>query len=201
MPTEEDIQIHKKWLDEDGLNRLIAFDFLTPDSYVWEIGGYQGWWIDKISKKYDPWITVFEPVIEYWVKMNNRFKDNSKIRLENYGLGNRDRQQDIGLSEDGSGAYCQTNINTVLIKAVDKVLGECLEDIDLMQCNCEGGEYEIFPLLIKKNLMKRFNLVIIQFHNLHKTHPMIRINIQKGLSKTHKQIMCYDWKFEYWKRK
>jgi len=192
-------EIHKKWLAEGGLSKLTTFDFLTPESWVWEIGGWRGWWVGEIAEKYNPWITVFEPVISSFLRMKKRFSKNPKIRIENYGLGDEDRKQSIGLSADGSGVYCQTNNTIVQIKSIKKVLGECKYDIDLVQCNCEGGEYEIFPQLIKTGLIKRFKFIIIQFHDLHESHTELRKQIQKDLEKTHTMVMCYDWKFEYWR--
>ena len=202
LSIEDDTAIHSQWLADGGLKKLITFDSLTPDSWVWEIGGYRGKWVEQISDKYNPWITVFEPVWDWSFQMAKMFSDNSKIRVENYGLGNKDRDLMIGVSEDSSGMYCPVNKKVVKIKSVEKVMGERLcDEIDLMKCNCEGGEYKILHSLIKTGLIKKFRMIIIQFHWLHETHPELRKRIQDELSKTHKQTLCYDWKFEYWERK
>jgi len=203
QPTEQDIAIHQQWVADGGREKLVTFDFLTPESTVWEIGGWRGEWTETIARKYDPFIHVFEPVQCWWLKMLGMFKGNPKISLWNYGLGALDRFEEIGVDLDASGLYCDSKDKIdIQIRSVLDVMEDInTEEIDVTQCNCEGGEYEIFPELIDTGLIERFKVLAIQFHNLHPTHALERIKIQDGLSQTHVMTSCYDWKFEYWERK
>lgn len=190
------IEMHRKWLDEGGKERLVTFDFLTADSKVWEIGGYHGWWVTEIAKKYDSWAKVFEPI--WFEELNTLFYENPKIEIFDFGLSDCNGNQVIGISADGSGRFSKGKAKSIKVRSIAEMV---CEKIDLVQCNCEGGEYEILPELIETGLIKKFRMIVVQFHYLHKNHPKMRGDIQEGLSKTHRQIICYDWKFEYWELK
>ena len=198
-----DIEMHEKWVAEGGRERLTAYDHLTSKSIVWEIGGWLGEWAQQMSKKYDPWITVFEPVNLWYDKLVAMFNHDRKIRVLNYGLSDETRIARFGIDADASGIACNSpRFEQVRLRSVEETFNDLrFDSVDVTQINCEGGEYKILPQLISTNLIRRFNVLAIQFHYLDASSTAQRRVIQEHLSITHRQTECYDWKFEYWERK
>lgn len=195
-------QALERWNKEVG--HTTGFDYLNENSHVWEIGLWHGHWVSEIAKNYNPYITAFEPIRGWAYEGQVIFANNPKVHIYSFGLGAYGRIATMNIDSDATGEYCESGTkDKVTIFAVDDIpLSEPSPfNIDLMQCNCEGGEYEILPALIRSGLINRFDNLLIQFHNLNWAHPMARERIQNQLQKTHTQGLCVDWVFEYWKRK
>lgn len=190
-----------RWHREIG--HTTGFDYLDANSHVWEIGLWHGHWVEQIAKNYNPYITAFEPISRWWSEGVDKFFSNPKITIKNFGLGSHCCRKVFGVNEDDTGEQCKSATKGVVyIVAIDDYIKSLpIENIDLMQCNCEGGEYEIFPALIESGLITRFDNLLIQFHNLEPQSAYKMQGIQAALSKTHDKGLYADWVFEYWKRK
>lgn len=198
---ETNEQALERWNREIG--HTTGFDYLNENSHVWEIGLWHGHWVEQIAKNYNPYIVAFEPIWEWYMEGVCRFANNQKVAINHFGLGDRNVTRIFCIKADATGQHSLSeSVQFVhIFPVVDIIKAEHIENIDLMQCNCEGGEYEIFSALIESGLITRFDNLLIQFHNLLPNHADRRADIQKGLSKTHTQGLCVDWVFEYWKRK
>ena len=201
LEQEQQEQGYKKWLADGGRSRIVTFGFLDKNSVVFEVGYWLGEWVQQMLDLYRPILYVFEPIKEWYDAGASKFKHDSNVHMFNFGLGDSDKELYFGLDRDSTGMFCPNRIHQVRIKSIVKFLHDNkIENIDLFQSNCEGGEYEIFPALIESQEIKKLRYIIIQFHNLREEHPEQRKRIQDGLSKTHKLLFCYDWRFEYWER-
>lgn len=191
-----------KWLAAGGNRQIDIFPFLNEQSIVWEVGYWHGRWVREIVQRYNPFIFAFEPIEEWYLDGKKEFAANSKIILFPFGLGNSTRLQKVGVKEDGTGMFCPGKPRSVQIKSIVDFINENhTDEVDLLQSNCEGGEYEIFPALIESGLINRFKRISIQFHNYGEATVSQRKTIQDRLSKTYTSVFCFDWLWEFWVRK
>jgi FkbM family methyltransferase len=198
-----------KYFDENALNKWFKDNGdeshrinynLNKDSLVFDLGGYIGDWSKKISDKYDCHIYVFEPVLKYFTILENKFKDNNKIKNYCFGLSNDNIETEIAHDGASSSVYL-TNGHKEKIKLVsfeDFLKKENIGCIDLIKINIEGGEYELLEFILKNNHHKKIKNLQIQFHKMFDSSEERRDEIRKKLSKTHKLTYDYTFVWENW---
>jgi len=193
-----------KWRKDKGDKKLRVDYPLNENSAVFDVGGYQGNWSKDIIEEHDPFIYIFEPVSEYYYNLVDKFSDNEKIKVFNFGLSDRNKKSEISVLAESSSTYKKTDGLTVMAEfrdIYDFIHEEDLDMIDLIKINIEGGEYELLPRLIETGDVKRCKNLQIQFHSFVSKANQRMKEIQKNLSKTH--ILTYQYKFvwENWKLK
>jgi len=197
---DEFLSAHNRWLVDNGDETLRVDYELDSDSIVFDLGGYKGDFADIIYKKYECTIYVFEPVEEFYLHIKNRFKDNPKINVFQFGLSNKDDNMEINVSNDSSSVF-KTDGKQEIIKL--QAISDFLEKnniikIDLFKINIEGGEFDILPELIKINYIKNISNLQIQFHNFIHNAEEKRNIIRTKLLKTHKEMYNYYFIWEGW---
>ena len=194
---------HQKWVEDRGDDTLRLEYTLNKQSVVFDLGGYQGDFAEKIFEKYDSTIYIFEPVESFYQHIVNRFKDNPKIKIFNFGLSDKDCEIDINLSEDGSSVFTNSGVKeTIILKDIVLFLKEHnIVKIDLFKINIEGGEFEVLPALIDNNLVGMITDIQIQFHTFIDNAKQRRNKIRDGLAKTHRLTYDYWFIWENWKLK
>lgn len=131
----------RKWVKADGDNTYRLNYKLDNNSLVFDLGGYRGDFSYQIVSKFNCNVMVFEPVNLYALNIENRFRDNKKVKVFNFGLESRDRSDVIYLDENGSSCYrCNNKEEVIFFKSIDAFIKEHLiNHIDLMKINIEGG--------------------------------------------------------------
>lgn len=191
------------WVAVQGDTTLRLTYDLTKDSIVYDIGGYCGQWASDIFSKYLPTIYIFEPMLEFYAKIESRFKSNSNIKPFPFGLASYTGETFLSVAGDASSLLVQKNQASTrvhLANIVEFIIKQHHENIDLMKINVEGAEYDILPALIKSGLIVRIKNLQLQFHD---TAPDSRKNmetIQSLLSKTHRLTWHYEFVWENWER-
>ncbi len=184
----------------DAYSRL--FDYpLTPDSIVYDVGGYEGGWTEHLATYHNflPYVWVFEPVPEYAARIYQKFLSQQKIVLREYGLGARNEIVKFGINSVESGQYADGDVVAVRIR---DVVDELIQPVvDLMSINVEGAEYPLLSRLITTGLISRVKNLQIQFHALGSDPETQRNCIQKELGKTHEKMYDYPFVWESWARK
>jgi FkbM family methyltransferase len=173
-------------------------------SIVLDVGAFIGEWSERISKRYGSTIYAFEPNLSVLHALARRLADHPNvIRLE-YGLGIADRTATLTLAGPGSSIYTddrELDTAEVQIRDVVGVLDELgIAEIDLIKVNIEGGEYDLFDRLIEADWLPRIRLVSVQFHEWHPKAYRRRRAIRRALARTHMEVWCYPWVWEYWRR-
>jgi len=51
---------------------------------------------------------IFEPVREYYAILKNKYRDNPKIKIFDFGLSNKNEEISIGKSQDGTSVFKET---------------------------------------------------------------------------------------------
>ena len=194
-----------RWYKDKGDDNLRHNYNLNEKSVIFDIGGYLGNFSDKISKKYDSKIYLFEPSLDFYAKCINRFKNNKKIVCFDFGLGNIDGEFSLSDNNEASSTVRileKTKTKKIMIKKITDVIEKLnLDKIDLMKINIEGGEYDLLFFLIEKNFISRINNIQVQFHNFVPDAKNKREEIINLLKKTHKNDWSYYFMWENWSLK
>jgi len=195
------LKAHKQWLKDKG-DQILRLNYnLNKESIVFDLGGYQGDFANNVFKKYNSIIYIFEPVKSFYEQIVERFKDNEKIRVFNFGLSDKNCETEISLGDDGSSVF--TNLETketIVLKDIILFLEEKnITKIDLFKINIEGGEFDVLPALIDSSLVEIITDIQIQFHTFIDDSIKRRNEIRKGLSKTHELTYDYWFVWENWK--
>jgi FkbM family methyltransferase len=194
-----------RWFRDKG-DKTLRLDYpLTPESVVFDLGGYHGDFAAAMNERYGCKVYIFEPVPEFHQKCVARFKGNHQIVCMNYGLSSADEWLNIDLAENASSfAFPQSNEAKQLVEV--RSIVECIyelkiERIDLMKINIEGGEFEVIPAIIESGDLKKVHFLQIQFHNFIEHATNQRKNIRNQLANTHTEMWNYDFVWESWERK
>lgn len=190
----------RKWYADGGETHL-RYDYdLTPESVVFDLGGYKGQWASDIFARYQSNIHVFEPVEAFAEQIERRFQKNNKIMVYPFGLGASTRMEEIHLSADGSSVWGASE-NTEKIRIVD--VQEWMTEnkpgrIALMKINIEGGEFELLERMIEGGMTDSVENFQIQFHKIAEDSRSRMEQIQQVLGKTHRLTYQYDFVWENW---
>lgn len=194
-------QIQAWFRDNGDKTHRLSYD-LTPDSVVFDLGGYEGQWASDIFAMYCCLVHVFEPVPEFAEKIRLRFARNPKIQVHDFGLASVTESRNIAVHEDASSLFSEhPNTAIRLVKASDFLAEQQIQSIDLMKINIEGGEYGLLDHLLDTNLILRVNDIQVQFHSFVPDSRAKMENIQARLAKTHNLTYQYEFVWENWHRK
>lgn len=174
---------------------------LNEDSVVFDIGGYNGDFSEKIIKKYNPNIFCFEPIREFYNEIAK--KNIEKIGAYNFGLGGSTRKDKIFLLDDASSIFDYSddseNIEIDIVDIYDFIKDNNIKRINLMKINVEGCEYEILNRLISTGLISIIDNIQVQFHNFVEDSKSLKDKISRDLIKTHRLTYQYEFIWENWK--
>jgi FkbM family methyltransferase len=174
---------------------------LSPNSTVFDVGGYEGQWASDIFAMYCCSIYVFEPVARFATNIQKRFSRNPKITVYPFGLASETRKARISCEQDSSSVYKSGRKSEAvdLRKASDFIEQNNIEAIDLMKINIEGGEYELLDHLVEDDLVKRIMNIQVQFHDFVPNAQARMQAIQTQLAKTHHPTYQYPFVWENWR--
>jgi len=193
----------KRWVDIDGKNTLRLNYPLTENSLVFDVGGYEGRWAEKIVDRYNPYIYIFEPVPEYCSLIQSKFADNPKVTVLNYGLSDTTTKTVFHVMGESSSLY-RGNERCIEVSLVDvaEVFTEYkIKEIDLIKINIEGAEYPLLRRMIKCALVEKCHDIQVQFHHWISNSYAMRDEILEVLSLTHFPTYQYPFTWENYRKK
>lgn len=188
----------------DGWDDRIRKDLpLTECSTALDFGGYLGHWASDISGMYGCHLHVFEPVPEYAIALKSRFARNFRVTVHPYGVGIRHGTRVFQLSGDATGQFSTGISETVEFKSARHVAKIMPAKIELAAINIEGGEYELIPALFESGLLRRIELIFVQFHRIWEEgdNKAQRARCRDLLSDSHELLWNYDFVWEAWSRR
>lgn len=193
-------EIDRWFADKGDYTHNITYD-LNEKSIIMDIGGYTGVWAQQMIDKYNPNVYILEPVPSFYKIMENKFIDNPKVRLLNVGIKTENSEGIIFMSGDGSSSNLPNGepIN-VKFNTIETVLNKFkLEEIDLIQINIEGDEYQLLENMLKTGSINRFKNIQIQFHLGVDNDINRREKIREGLIENNFKIKFdYPFVWESW---
>ena len=174
---------------------------LKPDSVVIDCGGYKGDYSQEVINRWNPHITIFEPVPEFYEFCKERFKSNSKVQILPLALGTEIEERTLYVNKDSSSFYkdwarLDNHIEVFAVQLNNEIDED--ETIAILKINCEGAEFEILQNLHENNLLQNIEEVLIQFHrisNFNEKYPLAVATLEK----THNKV--YDNKWQLWRKK
>lgn len=192
-----------KWYKDNGEN-VLRLDYpLTPDSVIFDIGGYRGLFTREIVARYDSNIYVFEPLPEFCEHIAEQFPHKPNVRICNYGLSDADAMSKMTVADEGSSIYTRGNKQaTIRLRDIDAVVRELgIGCIDLVKVNIEGGEYVLLRRMLETGLVSICRDIQVQFHHFYPRSRRLRSEIREALRRTH--FLTYDYPFvwENWRKR
>lgn len=185
---------------EQGAGRLIEFD-LSPADTVAEIGGFTGDWASDMATRYNCRVVTTEPIKVFADEMLRRFAGNPKVAVQQIGVGNSNRTETMHILGAGSSAFRDGGTaETVSIVDAAEWAERLPNPTRVLAVNCEGAEYEILPRLIESGEIKRFDNVLVQFHETRADAEQARQGIRASLAATHREVFAYPFVWELWTR-
>lgn len=195
--------IFNSWVRDNGdLTHRLNYN-LNSHSIVIDAGGYKGEWADKINQLYGCKVYIFEPVERYYLQIEERFSDNTDIKVFKKGVSNSNERIRIFDSEDSSSVYWgEGNSEEIELVNFSTFLSEeGIGSIDLLKVNVEGGEYDLLEGIIDNGEQTRIKNIQVQFHRFVEDCVERRSKIRKELSKTHSLTYDYEFIWENWQIK
>jgi FkbM family methyltransferase len=174
---------------------------LHENSQVFDLGGYEGQWTSDIYSMYCCTVHVFEPVVEFAQKLEQRFAKNRKILVHRFGLSSQGGTRVIAVNRNSSSLYSSEGEFTEarLVRAADFFRQHRIEWIDLMKINTEGGEYDLLEHIIESGLIRNIGNIQVQFHDVVPDAERRMRRIQAALSVTHDLTYQYPLVWENWR--
>ena len=187
--------------DEGDKTHRLQYD-LNSSSLVFDLGGYEGQWASDIYSRYCCTIHIFEPVETYAHNIQKRFATNAQIQVHPFGLGSKNAEIRIGLGNDGSSVFKETDQIALgrLVGAKEFFDQHSIGEIELMKINIEGGEYELLEYLLDTGLATQIKNIQVQFHDFVPDAEARMKSIQERLSQTHILTYQYEFVWENWRR-
>lgn len=194
----------KKWFEIKGDETLRLNYSLNENSIIFDIGGYKGEFARDIYCKYNSTIYVFEPIPEFYKIIKERFINNSKIKVFNFGLGSYDYRTQINLEDNSSSIFKKgNNSSEIEIRSFnDFIIEHNISSIDLAKINIEGSEYDLLDSIIGAGNITKIHNIQVQFHDFIFDNAFERMkSIQKEFLRTHKLTYQYEFVWENWEIK
>jgi FkbM family methyltransferase len=210
------LQIEKWWLRlrpeskltpmqmfrRDGYSDLLVLNLgLGVQSVVMDFGGYSGDYTAAVFNEYHCHIHVFEPVPQFATSLRERFSESNEVQIHGFGVAETDEVRLFGIADDATGYFSTGNSVEVPFRSVECLAGIAPVDIDVIAINIEGGEYELIPVLAKASVLKRAELIFVQFHRVGEDPDIERETCRRLLEESHEPLWNYDYIWEAWKRR
>lgn len=179
---------------------VMKFD-IPENAIIFDIGGYKGDWVKIAIENYkNPTIYVFEPVERFYNEIVDRWKHNPNIKVYNFGLSDKNREEEISIEGDSSSVFLKKgSIEKITLKDIREFLfEEGIFHVHLAKINIEGEEYRLLEYLTSTPELNVFDNFLIQFHTFIDNHVERREGIIKNFEKYYDRIFNYDFIFEGW---
>jgi FkbM family methyltransferase len=160
-----------------GLNLGIASLFLAKQKNITKIYGFE------------PFKPTFENAL---INLKNNPELAQKIEAYNFGLGDRDQETQLSYNPLLPGAmssvqdlfqdHAGTWKESILLKEATEVLKPILsrhKELFFLKMDCEGAEFKILENLDQSGLLKKIDLIIMEWHSPN-PDPLIAILNNNG---------------------
>jgi FkbM family methyltransferase len=184
---------------------------LGAGAVVLDVGAFVGEWSQRILERVgstDVQIHAFEPVPNAISTLRRTLDGDPRVHVHEFGLGGRDRQEQLVVSGPGSSIFEPSRPEAALgrtsveIRDVSSVLASLdVDRVDLAKINIEGGEFELLDRLHETGWLPRIRCVIVQFHEFAPGAHAGRRRNRRQLAETHDCTWSYPWVYERWDRR
>lgn len=171
---------------------------LTEKSQVLILGGYKGDSTLHIYNEFNCHVKVLEPIEDYANEIASRINFPSKITIERCAASSNAEGLLLNLGGERTSQFVQSE-QVVNVESRDiALLVQGMRQVDLLEMNIEGGEYEVLNRLISTDNITRISTILVQFHNLGLISELERSKLRNSMNLTHENIFTFDWVWERW---
>lgn len=193
----------KQFKKDKRQEKLLDYNGIESDSVVLDFGGFEGNWAYAMNERYGCSVHVFEPHPKFFNSLQERFKDNSKVHVHEYALGQESGVLRLSDDGDASSALQETD-NSIEGKIIEaKRFFQEFSDIhfSVAKVNIEGGEYDLLPALLNDGFLSHIKTLQIQFHLYTEGDLKEREGLVARIGTTHNSDWSYPFVWEQWTRK
>lgn len=190
----------KQWFIDNGdYTHRINYN-LNQDSIVFDIGGYVGWFSEQINNKYGSKIYCYEPLINFYNQIQNKFIDNKNVLVFPLAISDENKKEVIYVNDDASSVFQKGGqpIEIDCITLDNAMQDNDIKTIDLIKINIEGAEYPLLEYMIKNELLEKCKNIQVQFHGFVEYSELRYDYICYELKKTHHLTYHYPFVWENW---
>lgn len=151
-------------------------------------------------------VVSFEPVPSFAEEIRNLAKRES-LDIEVIEAAASDSEGELALEEKGEQTSQLDSSSSVkgavVVQKVDFAnwVRGCGLEIDILEMNIEGSEFDVLPRLLESEEIKSIVRLNIQFHKVSSDSQFLQQAIREALAKTHNLLWSFDWLWEAWERK
>lgn len=160
---------------------------------VFDVGGYNGDYTEKIFLKFGCRVVIFEPIEEYFNICKKRFLDNENITVVHAAIGKENKKvilrKDGNTSSEFYGSFEKLEMEICDMSKLSDFVS-ILGLPNIIKLNCQGGEYVILEDLKQNSLLSEIPELLIQFHRIR---GFSRRDWIKELSKSHDLLYSFKW--------
>lgn len=191
-----------RWFADGGDERYRYTYAMSQDSIVFDLGGYEGRFANKIYQKYGSNIYIFEPMKKYYDILTNNFSQNEKVKIFDFGCSDKNETIKIYHSDDASSVYKVTgSYEEIKVRKLSDFIEENnIQKVDLLKINIEGSEFEVLNDLIENDLLSVFENIQVQFHIFVEGAVEKRESIRNHLMRNHTETYSYEFVWENWQK-
>jgi FkbM family methyltransferase len=205
------VQSLRKFVGEDFLSPIEQFALNGYENLLYEginfdghssiiiLGGYLGDSTENWHQKSNSVIYVYEPILEYYLILVDRFKHLPRIHLFNSAVSDFTGVQILKKDGEKTGSRSTSKeAVTVEVQDILNIIQQLNNRIRVLEINIEGGEYSVLSRIINSDLAKKIDVLQIQFHKFEIADELRRAEIRNKLLLTHENIFDYPWVWERW---
>jgi FkbM family methyltransferase len=191
-----------RWFADGGDEKYRYNYSLNENSLVFDLGGYEGKFTDRIYHKYKCNIYVFEPMRKYYESLCSTLSFIDKIKIYDFGFSDKTETIKIFHSNDASSLHKISNsYESIKVQKIsDFIINNNITKVDLLKINIEGSEFEVLNDLIENKLLDIFENIQVQFHEFVDDAASKRNKIREHLRKNHSETFLYEFVWENWKK-
>tara|TARA_A100001035_G_scaffold106938_1_gene83855 strand:+ start:1545 stop:2234 length:690 start_codon:yes stop_codon:yes gene_type:complete len=190
------------WNLRRGDNTLSLDYPLNENSIVFDVGAYKGIFTEKVYNFFNCYVYAFEPLEKYFELLSNKFINNEKVNLYNFGFLDADSTQNLSNIDGSSSIYTrdegELELKVEMRSFSNFVIKNSFKKIDLLYVNIEGSEYRLLDEIIKSGYINNIKHLQVQFHNFVDGSKKMRKEIRNELRKTHVCIFNFPFIWERW---
>lgn len=202
--TDDQKQLYRveQWNSADGENLLRFNHDLNQNSVIFDVGGYKGETTEEFLKRYNCEVYIFEPVAEFAQIIKEKFQNNPKVHIFEFGLSNKTTTKSITLEENAASVYKKNEDSEKisLVKISDFIRENKIAKIDLMDINIEGSEFDLIQDLIESGDINKVDNLQVQFHWFVNNAEKKMRDLQNKLTDSHFLTFEHKFVWENWKK-
>ncbi|XP_033727973.1 uncharacterized protein LOC117317296 isoform X1 [Pecten maximus] len=182
---------------------LNAHSYLNSNSLIIDLGGKSA---EELIKRYKPRLTVIlEPVPYFYQELVKKFTGIPNVVIFNFGLASKN---DVYRAKMDNHPDMSTDANrNVIVKVVNArdffvEMGVGFFDVDLLNMDCGGCEYDVLDVILSSTLIKHFRNIEFQPHPKKSIYDSVRryCQYEELLKDTHQNVFNQKLVKESWSR-